>query len=202
MPVRRCWIWAAPSALAGLCQGVPCLDLTLQLWLWFVAPGARPKNSKTASRKETEESWWGRGGWSEEVHEDRRGKVAGEQAERLLLPRPCVVLAVPGLDSTFSASLLSCELCCKARLTFHPGGWRILRARATASGSGSSRSRGASHRPKSSKNAWPIRYYFCSSLCSRDLETDHLQNPSCIKGTWTLQNLALVSKRNSRILST
>lgn len=60
------------------------------------------------------------------MHGDGRKRLAsaGEQAERFVLTRPYDVLAVPGLDSTFSAVLLFHELCCEARLPFHPDGWR------------------------------------------------------------------------------
>lgn len=63
------------NAGSSLCTGWPptreCLARTCSaaLTLGFVALGARPKNSNTASRNETEErlSWGGRGDWSKEL---------------------------------------------------------------------------------------------------------------------------------------
>lgn len=71
--------------------------------------------------------------------------MAGELAERLMQMTP-FVLAVHGLDFTFSASLLFHELCCKVHLSFRPDGWRTQRALAAARRSQSPSSKAASHR--------------------------------------------------------
>lgn len=77
----------------------------------------------------------------EKVHGDGQKVLASaaEQAERLVPSTSYDVLAVPGLDSTFSALLLFCQ-------PLLPSSW--LENTAAAHRSYSARSRGVSHRPK------------------------------------------------------
>jgi len=90
----------------------------------------------------------------EEACGDRRKRsaLAGEQAEGFALVRP-YMLAVPGPDTPFSASLLFIKLCCEACPSVRPDGWRAC---AAACRSRSAGSKGVSHRLKSSSSTWTI----------------------------------------------